>query len=763
MRRTFVWLIRFPRDGLRILCATLALSVVGSTASGGVGQWKNYTDMKGVTSIACTENDVWAATHGGLFRLQLSDSSFTTLTNSEGLTDNDLTAILVDDLGKVWVGTSSGAIDVFDPVSETWQHILDIVVSGKARKGITGFFQSGDSIFIASDFGVSLFLRSRGEFRETYGKFGPFPSSIRVNAFVSANGMLWVATASGLASAERSNPNLSAPSAWTTYTTSDGLPSNNVAALAFFDGSIYAGTGAGLSRLSGSGWERVQAFGSNGISQLLPIGDRLYVATGTDLYSWGVDGAATKVGESLPGVITAAAEEGSGNVVIGVEANGLAFLNGTVWSFKFPNGPGSNSFVSLKLDATGVLFAASGSTNGKGFYGFDLSAPPGMQWKNYNVQVNPVLQSDNYYRVSLGQDDSKWISSWGNGVARLDADGVLSVFDKKTAGFGGIQEDTNYVVIGDVVPDRRGNTWMTVRSASNQNVIAVFRPDSTWFFLQNGLNPNTTLLTSIAVDQFDTKWIVSEDASLPGLLYLRDGGTLTNPNDDVWSILTADHGLSSNTVTRLVVDRDGELWVGTNLGLNIVVNPASPKAQQAVRRVFIAFDQYINDIAADPTGNKWVGTKEGVFVLSPDGTSLVAQYTVENTGGKLTDNDVRAVAFDDKRGIAYIGTGKGLSALTTTAVAPVENFGDLLISPNPFSLPSTRDLQIDGLVRDSNIKIVTIDGRLVRDFSSPGGRVAFWDGRDESGRYVPSGVYIVVASSTNGEEVAKGKVAVLRN
>ncbi len=260
---------------------------------------------------------------------------------------------------------------------------------------------------------------------------------------------------------------------------------------------------------------------------------------------------------------------------------------------------------------------------------------------------------------------------------------------------------------------------------------------------------------------FDTKWIVSEDASLRGLLYLNDGGTLTNTNDDVWSILTNADGLSSSNITRVIVDRDGEVWVGTDLGVNIIVNPRNPRGQN-IRRVFIAREQYVNDIAIDPIGNKWVGTKEGVFVLSPDGTSLLAQYTVGNTDGKLIDNDVRAVAFDEKRGIAYVGTENGLSSLTTTAVAPVENFDELLISPNPFRLPNSRTLQIDGLVRDSNIKVLTIDGRVVREFSAPGGRIAFWDGRDEGGTLVPSGVYLIVAFSENGDQLTKGKVAVLK-
>ena len=756
----------FARASLGIVWTELMLCMAYSSVSADVGQWKNYTNMKGVVSVAGTGNALWAATHGGLFLFNPTDSSFTTFTNSEGLTDNDLTAVLVDNSGEVWAGASNGAIDVYDPQSERWRHIVDVLLSDKTLKGITGFYQIGDSIFVSSEFGVSLFLVSRFEFKETYAKFGSFPSSIRTNAFVSANGRFWAATASGLASADRNSPNLSAPSAWTTYTTADGLPSSGVNAVVFFNGTIYAGTDAGLSRFRNPGWEGVAPLASRQITHLVRVSDRLCIAAGNELYSLGQDGITTKIGETLPAAINALLGDQSGNVALGVEEYGLAFLKGSSWSFKSPNGPASNSFVGLKVDSSGVLFAASGANNGDGFYKFDASAPPGKQWVNYNLGTNPELGTNDYYRVSLGQNNSKWISSWGRGVARLDGKGGISVFNKATAGITGIPEDTNFVVIGDVAPDLRGNTWMTVRSAANRNVIAILRSDSNWFFMQNGLNRDATLLTSMAIDLFNTKWIVSGDPVVsgpqPGLLYLNDGETLTNTNDDVWGIVTADDGLTSNTITRLLVDRDGEVWVGTNTGLNVIVNPRSPKAQNAIRRVFIAYQEYINDLAIDPIGNKWVGTKDGVFVLSSDGTALLAQYTVENTGGKLIDNDVRAVAFDGPHGIAYFGTGKGLSSLVTTAVAPVENFGDLSVSPNPFYLPSTRDLQIDGLVRDANIKILTVDGRLVREFSSPGGRIAFWDGHDSAGLLVPSGVYLIIAFSAEGEQLTKAKVAVLR-
>ena len=69
---------------------------------------------------------------------------------------------------------------------------------------------------------------------------------------------------------------------------------------------------------------------------------------------------------------------------------------------------------------------------------------------------------------------------------------------------------------------------------------------------------------------------------------------------------------------------------------------------------------------------------------------------------------------------------------------------------------------IDGLIRNSEIKIVTVSGKLVREFSSPGGRTAFWDGRDDDGNLVNSGIYIVIAFDQEGNSVETGKIAVLR-
>ena len=173
-------------------------------------------------------------------------------------------------------------------------------------------------------------------------------------------------------------------------------------------------------------------------------------------------------------------------------------------------------------------------------------------------------------------------------------------------------------------------------------------------------------------------------------------------------------------------------------------------------------DQVIQKIVVDALNNKWIATKQGVFVLSPDGTSILERYTVENTDGKLLDNDVASIALDNHSGTIFFGTEKGLSSLGTPAATPDRSYSELKFSPDPLHLPSATGLIIDGLVQGSTLKVLSVDGNLVREIRTPGGRVGFWDGRNERGEFVATGIYLIVAYSEDGSKVASGKFAVIK-
>ncbi len=225
--------------------------------------------------------------------------------------------------------------------------------------------------------------------------------------------------------------------------------------------------------------------------------------------------------------------------------------------------------------------------------------------------------------------------------------------------------------------------------------------------------------------------------------------------------MTSAQGLPSDVVTTIVVDKENSLWVGTDKGIGIILDPSAPTRSGAVAIYKPLYGLVVNTIAVDPLNQKWVGTSAGVFLLSPDGTQQLASYTVENTGGKLIDNDVKSIGVDEKTGTIYFGTNDGLASLTTSAAAPKTSFdGGLRVYPNPYYVPGSVPLTVDGLVENSTIKILTTDGVLVNEVPTPGGRLGYWDGTDLKGNPVASGIYIISAYSESGA-TANGKVAVI--
>ena len=112
-----------------------------------------------------------------------------------------------------------------------------------------------------------------------------------------------------------------------------------------------------------------------------------------------------------------------------------------------------------------------------------------------------------------------------------------------------------------------------------------------------------------------------------------------------------------------------------------------------------------------------------------------------------------------------MSTNKGISVLKSQFSVTQKKFPELNIFPMPFKLPATKDLVIEGLLPGSDVKIITLDGTFVRELSEKNGNIigtqAFWDGKNKDGRLVSSGIYICMAYTEKGENVA-GKIAVIR-
>jgi len=208
------------------------------------------------------------------------------------------------------------------------------------------------------------------------------------------------------------------------------------------------------------------------------------------------------------------------------------------------------------------------------------------------------------------------------------------------------------------------------------------------------------------------------------------------------------------------LDVNGDVCVGTDLGMIIINDPLNP-TRSIVSRLPLR-GQSIQAIAVDAVNNKWVGTKEGIVVVNSDATAVLAQYTVLSTNGKLVGDDIRSIAYDQKRGFMYFGTEKGLSSLEVAPVQTLRALSFLDVGPNPFLVPSVTPLTIRNLAAETFIKIISMSGGLVSQFKAQGGGRAFWDGRNTHGDIVSSGVYFVVAFADNGNQTGTAKIAVVR-
>ena len=751
------------------------LLLCSCTAAAGVGTWKNFTSMKDVRGIARDGHTYWAASGGGMFRWDEGSANYKKFTNAEGLSTLDLTATCIDAHGDVWTGASTGALHVYSPPSGSLRIVPDIAsFPGQTDKHINALTSIGDTVLISIDFGLSVYRVDRGEFGDTYTRFGSIPTNVRVACFAATitGGRLWAAISDGvvthrIASASLSSPNLLEPQAWTLETV--GGPAAVPHALAVFAGRLYAGTTAGLFAYNGTTWQAVPLLSGKSIVALSPSASTLAACTTTGEV-WTVEASdnAQTFGATLPFTPTSLVTGADGQPVAGCLDGGISTWASPAWEPHFPNGPNSNQFVSVAVGPDGTVWCASGQGAGKGLYRLNAAG-----WKSFTRQNSP-LPIDQVYRVSIGCNGSVWASLYGRGIVEIpagtDAIDPTRIYGRNV-GMIGIPNDTSYIVPSTVACDGPGNVWMVVDLAADKRVFAVRKSNNTWLTLPlilggtkvtNPMDQPGDRDRPIAIDASDNLWSTVRDAGVKGIVSFGNGGAI----DSIVSLknlVTAADGLPSDEVKTIVVDKENDLWVGTDRGIGIILDPLNPKRSGGIAAYKPLDGLVINTIAVDPLNQKWIGTSEGVVLLSPDGTQQLANFTVENTQGKLIDNDVKCITVDELTGTVYFGTTLGLASLTTAAAAPKTDFDKLLAYPNPYLVPSSTPVAVDGFVTNSTMKVLASDGTLVREIKTPGGRVGFWDGLDERGNVVASGVYILVGYSEDGSQTGMGKIAVIRS
>ena len=721
--------------------------------------WKNYTALKNVQHIAIYNDGFWSAANGGAFRYSFITGEFSTLHKSEGLKGISLTSVTIDNQERTWFGSSDGIIDIYNSNSNKFDVILDIFNSNQTNKRINDLTSSGDTIIVSSDFGVSLIDANNFLFYDTFFKFGDFPTNTRVNNTLKS-GLFYVCTDDGIAIQKPGAINLSAPESWNVYSAAQGLPSDKTFKAGLFQENIIVSTDKGFSRYTNNTWNIfISELTSTYIDDFQIKGDSILILSQNKIYLY-FNSVLSELYSSSINLSRIEFKPGYG--IICASENGSLYLNTQLTGeFLSPNAPPVNQFPSLTVDANSMLFSASGKDGrGAGYYTYN-----GNEWEIFNSSNEPVFPTNDIYHA-FASGNSAYLGTWGSGFLEVNGD-IKKLFNKDNTGMQGIPENPNFLVITGFGKDSRDNLWVLNYWAVDRRTLSMRTSDSIWYHFTIPAAQSRILFghENLAIDPYDTKWFSCADPTRLGLFYLNENKTYEDPNDDKSDHLTTADGLNTNDIRDVVVDRRGDVWVATSLGVNIITNTStvlsSGSSALRISSVFVLRQQSVNAIVVDPLNQKWIGTNEGLLLVNSDGSRLLTTFTSQNSA--LLSNQIKSLAIDENKGIVYAGTDEGLTSFETPYIKPLESFDKLFVYPNPFNIKSGANLlTIDGLIREADIKVLTINGKLVKEFSSPGGRTAYWDGKDNKGELVSTGVYLIVAFDSEGNNVVTGKVAVLR-
>ncbi len=745
---------------IRKLSVIIMASMIGVQTFAQTPKWKNFSCMYNVNSLTVTGGNLWAATSGGVFSYSPRGHTFNEFTTTEGLSNIQTTSI-ISDSGNILVGENDGTIDELDGSGARFRSQKDIEKSAALAKQVTNLVLVGDTLFACTPFGVVLVSEQSFVVLDNYLHFVPNQSTVQANSVAIFNGNIFVASQFGLSFASRSGVNLSAPDLWQV---SDTLGfSTGVNALVVFNGALIAGTAQGIFySTDGTTFQLLPGSAAMNVLAFVHQGNSLLVNSLSGLFKLNQDNSISPIytgGTPLNSIASY-----SDTLIIAGTSRGLLAIGSSVQTI-LPPGPGTNIISNLSVDNSGNLWCSTSSNSDLNKVGVAFMKFDGTAWQNFSKEQNPILPTDSYFQISAVCGNQIVAGSWGVGMALLNEDGsVKKIFNSSNSSLVFDVGASKSVLVGEAACDPSGNIWMTNKSAYNGNVLAVFSPkDSSWHSFNNIFSPPSGFIP-IAVDGFGGVWAgdlygdASQSSNRWGVFYYNDNGTLTNTSDDYSLLITTDDGLLSNQINSIVVDNEDQVWIGTTAGLDAIYNPTDP---QDILSIYSMLDQDILGIDYDALDDKWVSTITGVYELSKDGNGgFLNEYDITNS--PLPDNQVNSVACDRVHGIVYFATNYGITQLKMGVVEPQTNFSKIKIFPNPVKFPLKQQVEIVGLVAESQIKIFSIAGKLVCDFQAQGGKIAYWNGTDDNGNILPSGIYIVVAYSSDGSQSAVTKVAIIR-
>lgn len=763
---------------LVILFFTLNFFVHSFHAQIGVGDWRMHISPNDGIGVVQSEEYVHLALSRGLLSYDLQSGEKTIRTAANFLSDVNLTAIGYHAPSDgVFIGYSNGNLDMlFGERIVNLPAIPQSSVSGVRR--INSIKALDGEMYLATGFGIVVIQVDRREVKDTY-----FPSSgtepIVDVAF--SNDSIYALTRNKLYVASLSNNFLADPSQWKE---SNMLPNyentgsyNSIvyqyeALFVGYNDEIYSGDT--IFKIENG--QREVFLESIEIHKIVEQEEKLMICMDGDLRIYNSElelslNIFQYQHDGFPGPNDAVYVDG--NYFIADRRSGLVkaanAFNSQHISFEGPE----NS-ASFRVDwKNGKLAVAGGRLLGNnpsfssdgGFtkkeetwesinrFNQDLLADKNI-WDFISVAVNPR----NTEEVAFGTySEIPLIISKENATVTDTFSFNNSLIEAASTGNG-------WGYVGDVVYDSDGNLW--VLNSLAERPLKVLTPEGIWYDYNLGSQVRNRYCRRLIIDNNGVKWFTVDGV---GIAAFDDNGTIDDISDDRFRVLGTEQSnglLPSSRVEALAVDFDNNIWAGTTEGFRVLYNtrnvfdgqPGTFNFQQLVIEFGENFEivlgfTHITALAVDGANRKWIGTaNSGVFLFSPDGLTLIRNFTAENS--PLLSNAIFDIAIDNNNGEVYFVTDDGLISYRSDATAGSSSYQNVKVFPNPVLPNYFGPITIQGIAFNSDVRITDISGKLVYQTRSNGG-TATWDGNSVTGERVATGVYLIW--TTIDSETQKGR------
>lgn len=736
-----------------------------------IGMWREHLPYQVAVDVTASDKKVYAATPLSFFSIDIETGETERFSKVAGLNETGVSVIQYDEASKkLYVAYNNSNVDVL--TENSIRNIPDIkrsVISGD--KNIYAVYPDGDRCYLSTGLGVIVLDAKKYEVKDSWF-IGDGGSYVKTNAFTKTSSFFYAATEQGLKRTASNTPNPADFRTWQTISGSNGLALSPAKQVVTINNKTIVLQNDSLFIETGTSWSY---FFANGlpITSINVSANQLLVSqqngTTAQIVVLNETGVAQKIlqGSSISAPRKAIAL--ANDYWVADANNGLLHFSGNnAESFKL-NSP-QNIVLGEMAVRNGDLWATAGTVNSSWNYQYNPSGVFKFQneaWSAYNLYNYPQLDTvlDAIAVAVDPRDSSAWIGSFGGGLVHVE-NSKPKIFKQYSPIGPTVGDPTSYRVAG-LAFDAENNLWVSNFGSTQQ--LHVLRSDNAWQSFSVPFVLTENAVAQIVIDDAGQKWIQSP---LGNGVIVFDQGNFETPDDDKWRIYKTGVGLGnlpSSEVLCLTKDKDGFIWAGTTNGVAVFQCPQDafnggceailPVIKEGAFASYLFKGQEVRCIAVDGANRKWMATASGVWLISPDGDKVLANYT--ETNSPLFSNDVRKIAIDGSNGEVFIATAKGLVSFRGTATEAAETKTNVLVFPNPVPPGFAGNIGIRGLPENSIVKITEADGRLVYQTRSLGGQ-AVWDGKDYKGKKAATGIYLVIAVDNFNTQQVVAKIVFVR-